>query len=309
MTVNLNIQSFSYSASRIQVAFGGQSTSPALAVTQAPEDRATLSAGALAPTSTRDAAASDGSGSAAPVDDAPSAEAPSAPAAAPEPRPSRAQQRAQALFAALDADKDGTVTKAEFKSGAKALLGRGESSQRAADDDGDGRASRADRRLDRKLSRAFDFVDGDDDGTLSAEEMTAAFQKIGRGGHGRREHPEGPQAPGGGPLPTAPDAAPNARAQGGASITTIQVTYVSIAIQRYTAVQGQGSAEPASTQPIVLPGASPDARPQGATAAPVDRPDGPVSAPDARPDGPIAAPDDRPTTTDGGLGTPGLMTA
>lgn len=279
MTVNLNIQSLSYTASRIQVAVGTPSTSAGAApMPRRPEDRATLSSGALAPTSTRDTATAEPPAPGSP-------DAPNSPVAAPEPPPSRAERRADALFAALDADQDGSVTKEEFTSGAKALLGRDGGPRPAGDDDDDDRrVSRFERRLDRKLAKAFDRVDGDDDGAISESEMTAAFEKIARGARGRREGAGGaapvPPPPGAGP-----DASPDARPEAGASVTSIQVTYVSVAIQRYSAVQDSAGSQ------VLWPVSSP-----------------PEASPEARPKGPTASPDARPASS-GGIGTPGLMAA
>lgn len=259
MTVNLNIQSLSYTASRIQMTVGTSrppaSTAP---VARETDDRATLSSGALAPPSTRDTASAEPPASAnpAPVE---------GPSAAPAPPPSRAARRAEALFAALDADQDGSVTKEEFTSGAKALLGRDGGPRRAGDDDDLRRVSRFERRLDRKLAKAFDRVDGDDDGAISEAEMTAAFEKIAR----RRGGPDGPpQPPAGAPA--------DAAAGGGASVTSIQITYVSIAIQRYTAVQGptepqavrtEASDDTQERRTVAGQGASPAPREAGASGA------------------------------------------
>lgn len=255
MTLNLNIQSLSYTSSRIQVAFGSQAATGApAAAPSAVDDRATLSPSALS------AASSGPAGSdAARLDPAKASAAEPAPADATEtaPRPtSRAAARAQALFTALDADKDGTVTKDEFTSGAKALLGRDGGPRRSGDDeDGERRVSRFERRLDRRLARAFDRVDGDDNGGISVEEMTAAFEKIGRGRRGGR--PDGPPPPDGPPSADAPTAEPAPAAGASGASISIQITYVSIAIQRYTAVQGQTAAQPTATREAGTNGAEP----------------------------------------------------
>lgn len=81
------------------------------------------------------------------------------------PRPDAAS-RAEALFDALDADKDGTITEDEFKGGARALL-------RGGGHHGYGRHGR----LDRALDRLFDRVDGDGDGALTKDELVAALSR------------------------------------------------------------------------------------------------------------------------------------
>ncbi|MCC7044774.1 MAG: EF-hand domain-containing protein [Acidobacteria bacterium] len=91
--------------------------------------------------------------------------------------------RGDALFDALDADGDGTVTKEEFVEGARELLEssrrHGRSNGRHGDDEsahGD-RHDRDNSRLSRKLERLFDRVDANGDGGVEKAELAGALQR------------------------------------------------------------------------------------------------------------------------------------
>jgi hypothetical protein len=91
--------------------------------------------------------------------------------------------RGDALFDALDADGDGTVTKDEFVEGARELLqgagrqGRGHGHHRSDRfDDGD-RHDRGSARLTRRLERLFDLVDANGDGGVQKAELAGALQR------------------------------------------------------------------------------------------------------------------------------------
>lgn len=219
-------QSYSFSAMTVRLSMSTTAaTPPALSPTTSGQagDRATLSADATTGAST---AGADAAGT---------GEAPSAPAAlaavtstAPGPPSSRAGRRADALFSALDADDDGTVTADEFTVGALNLL-RNAGARRPIDDDGDSRrdARRLDR-LERKLGKAFERVDANDDGAIDKNELTAALART------RSPHRHGVRHDG----PAPADATAQAGQTAGATTVSFSVTFVSVAVQRYAEVQG-----------------------------------------------------------------------
>ncbi len=255
MTVSSVSQSFSFSAVRLNLSarpVTTSTTSPAAA--KAEPDRVTLSPAATAPADDVSTSAVDGEAPVTPVKP-----------------PTRAERRADALFGALDADDDGAITEQEFTEGAAALLRRAGARRRArGGDDDDSRSERSgrneggdraergenrgSRRLERKLEEAFARVDANQDGSIDKEELTSALAQAGgnkRGGDPAPAPPTPPPGggvvrggtpgdgvvPGGGPAP-APGASP---APGGAASQGVTVsfsfTYVSIAVQRYTALQ------------------------------------------------------------------------
>jgi hypothetical protein len=217
----------SYSLSAIKLNMTVTSAPPA----PAPASAAAVDRVSLSPDATTAAAGTDATNASA-------AQASELPAAAPAPSvppPSRAARRADALFTALDGDEDGAITEDEFKEGALNLLRNAAARRRIDDDsDGEGREARGLRRLERKIERAFDRVDRNDDGAIDKDELTAALAR----GRGRRGGPDGPPPPADAPSPQGQAAG------AGAFSISISVTYVSIAVQRYTSVQ---NAEPAST--------------------------------------------------------------
>ena len=162
--------------------------------------------------------------------------------------------RAGALFAALDADQDGSVTEDEFKAGAKQILSQGRRPRRAEredDDHGHGdhhvHEGRGSRRLDRKLDKLFDRIDANGDGSLDKTELTEALAAADK----RREPPPPPQ----GPDPAADPATGQGASTG--TVMTFTMTFVSIAVKRYTSLQGDatttGSSTPGATTPATTP--------------------------------------------------------
>ncbi len=204
MTVTSISQSFSLTSVRLNVSAGlATASAPKPAPTSTAEpDRVTLSSEATAP--------AEGAGARRP-------ERSEVPVTAANPA-TRAEKRASALFDALDADEDGAITEREFTEGSKALLRRAGERQRARRGDGDDVRSerseeRAARRLERKLERAFARVDANEDGSIDKAELTSALAQA----EARRS---------GGPPPLS-----------GTPKPTVSFTYVSIAVQRYTALQ------------------------------------------------------------------------
>jgi hypothetical protein len=119
----------------------------------------------------------------------------SAPAAAPTqaaPAPAEASRpegkepaRGDALFEALDADGDGTVTKQEFVDGSRELLqnsrrhGRGHDHHREGGIEGGERPDHGSSRLTRRLERLFDRVDANGDGGVAKSELVGALERRG----------------------------------------------------------------------------------------------------------------------------------
>jgi len=148
-----------------------------------------------------------------------SASTPAAPATAP-PQPtdtvalSGASRRGSALMTAVDADRDGVVSKDEFTSGAMALLRRAGGRHHA-------------HRLERKLEKLFARVDGNHDGSIDANELTSALS---RSAKRRGEcHPSETCRP--------------AESRGASAPVAASVTVVAVAIQQYTAVSRTTSPE------------------------------------------------------------------
>lgn len=233
-------QSFSYSAfsfSAVQVTTQASTpnaqsvaSEPANSVATPSEDTVTLS-----PHATTQASAATTDSSTATTEDA-------APPAA-SLLPTSTNDRAAALFKALDANQDGSVTEDEFKAGAKALLRRGRENDRAEGPHHSERGHHGGRRLERALERAFDRVDSDGDGSLTKDELAAALS------------PASKSATQTATTPTLGVSADSSSAASGNSVdgsaqkvtsTFVSLTVVSIAIRTYTAVS-QFSASNAST--------------------------------------------------------------
>ncbi len=90
--------------------------------------------------------------------------------------------------------------------------------------------SRGVRRLERKLEKAFGRVDANDDGAIDQDELTAALAAAG----GRRR---GEATSAAEPAPPAEPATPQDTQVSPATTVTFSFTFVSIAVQRYTALQ------------------------------------------------------------------------
>lgn len=230
MTISGITQTYaSFSAMRltINVSTPQATSKPAAVATTAPTDTVSLSPEATAPAP--DAA---DAGATPPASETPSPTAPAPP------------DRASALFGALDADQDGAITEDEFKTGAKQILSQGRRPRRA-DHDGDDHEhgdhhvheGRGSRRLDRKLDRLFDRIDANGDGSLDKTELTDALAAADQ----RRQPPPPPQG-------TDPAADPGA-GQGASNgvVVTFSMTFVSIAVKRYSALQGDAPASGASS--------------------------------------------------------------
>lgn len=131
---------------------------------------------------------------------------------------SRSQRLTMALMGALDADRDGVLTKEEFVEGATSLLraSRGRHRRDAAGEHDDD-VKRSERRhgheqghhrLERRLGRAFDRIDADDNGELNPAEIAAVLDRL----------PLPPRADGSA-APTEPAQAPTTSSQGGTGST------------------------------------------------------------------------------------------
>lgn len=260
MTISRVSQSLSFSAVRISIN---------QASTAAPEAKPTSGADSV----TLSAEATSGTGEAAPAGGV-STRPPVSPAA--PVAKSDTERRADALFGALDADQDGSITEQEFTSGAAALLRRAGERHRAGrghdHDHDDARSERGEERrssrLERKLERVFGRVDGNGDGSIDTEELTSALAAAKRRpdppapgnpgapvdppAPGNPGVPAGPPAPGSPRVPADPPApgtprTPSAPADppapgspnapaGGGTFVSFSVSVVSIAMQRYTSL-------------------------------------------------------------------------
>lgn len=250
MTINTNglqlasYQSFSYSsisvtafqsATRTQQAV--TPTTPATPTASA-KDSVSLSRQALSQSAARTSETPSPTEKPAPLPSVPT------PTAAPA-STSSVGSKAEALFKALDANQDGSVTEDEFKAGARALLRRGREHHAEGAHHGE-RGHHGGKRLDRSLGRVFDRVDANGDGTLTKDELASALAAT-----SRTSEPATPEAP-------KPSSATSA------SGTFVNITVVSVAIRTYT-LAGQSQA-----QAITDAAASSAAKPEAA--AKVDGP-------------------------------------
>ena len=218
MTITASFQSISVSAMRLSIAARPAGAAPtAITAPSTPAtggDSVSLSPAATVPTATE-----SGQTTATP---------------APTTNPATSASTSP-LLAALDTDKDGAMSKDEFTSGALALLGRrGDHPRTHGNGDGDnGRRARGVPGLERRLEKAFDRVDANDDGSVDEGELTTAL--AGRGG-------STPDVP---PTPTS-----TAEPQSSVQVAFVSVTYVSVAVQRYSLLQ---AAAPSSTTSTSAP--------------------------------------------------------
>jgi hypothetical protein len=224
MTITATFQSFSVSAMRLSFADrAATGTAPATsdatpvpATTSSGTDRVTLSTAG---------------------ESEPAAEEPAAPAAAPAPE-GATPATTSPLFTRLDADADGAMTKEEFTSGALALLGRrGDHPRVHGNGDGEnGRRARGVPGLERRLEKAFDRVDANKDGGIDEGELDAALARAsGDGDDGAGE--------------VVPPPPPPEQPQSGGTLSFVSVTYVSVAVQRYTSLQQAAPAAPTTETP------------------------------------------------------------
>jgi hypothetical protein len=150
-------------------------------------------------------------------------------AQATSPAVSTAPHAGDALFGALDANKDGSITAQEFTDGATALLRRAGARHHHRHARGDDDRGHRDQevsgsgRLERTLEKLFDRVDANHDGSIDKDELATALDPA----------PASPSA-------AAPSdqaaAAPPGNQPDLASVATTRVTYVAVAVEQYTAV-------------------------------------------------------------------------
>jgi hypothetical protein len=229
MTINATFQSFSVSAMRLSFA-DRAATGTAPATSDATPVPATISSGT-------DRVTLSTAG-----ESEPAAEEPAAPAEAPAPEAPAPEGATPAttspLFTRLDADADGAMTKEEFTSGALALLGRrGDHPRVHGNGDGEnGRRARGVPGLERRLEKAFDRVDANKDGGIDEGELDAALSRAsGDGDDGAGE--------------VVPPPPPPEQPQSGGTLSFVSLTYVSVAVQRYTSLQQAAPAAPATETP------------------------------------------------------------
>ena len=224
MTISGITQTYaSFSAMRltINVSAPQVATKPSTGATTTPTDTVSLS-----PAATASATDAGAAGATPPASETPSPTTPTTPAP---------PDRAGALFDALDADQDGKITEDEFKTGAKQILSQGRGPRRADREDHDHEhgdhgvhEGRGSRRLDRKLDKLFDRVDANGDGSIDKTELTDALAAADK----RRQPPPPPQGTEPGADPAAGQSASNG------TVVTFSMTFVSIAVKRYTTLQG-----------------------------------------------------------------------
>ena len=234
MTIDFSFQAFTAAATRIGIPSRPtvSSTPPAPAVPAPADDRLTLSAEAEATAAT----------------------APSTPATP------TVDGRIGTLLGALDGDGDGSISGQEFTEAASALLRRPAPPQ--ARDEGRGRRGLPG--LERRLEKAFDRIDGNGDGNVDASELATALGVAPVGDESGTAQPApavsqpapapAQPAPVATPVPEdgvalpAPAPVPHEPTAPSSSITAswYSVTYVSVAVQRYTALQQAAAAVGAS---------------------------------------------------------------
>lgn len=269
MTINssgsqlASYQSITYSSVRINVfTAASQTTSGATSATQTPSpqpnDTVSLSSGG----STSPAASNSNTPTSGPVPLPPPPARPLQGAASTgsTSKASAIDDPSAALFKALDADEDGTVTEDEFKAGARALLRQGRRGEHAGGVHHGDHDHRGGRRLNRALGRLFDAVDADGDGGLTKEELSAALQRTSKPAQAPAPPPEGLV-----PTQNAAQPSTNQEAAGAGSITSasfVSVTVVSVAIRSYTAFSQTSGTTDSTAKPA--DGSTPQSLPAAA---------------------------------------------